>query len=94
MLNNRYLKQNPINDYLSAISCGILNQEIFVDLDYSEDFKASVDANFVFSKKSGIAEVQVSGEESTFTSAELSKMVKMSEEAVKKIFFVQEKVLS
>ena len=68
--------------------------EILVDLDYNEDSKANVDANFIFSKNLGIAEVQVSGEESTFKADDLSKMIKMSEEAVKKIFQIQEKVLS
>tara|TARA_Y100000991_G_C21845556_1_gene294289 strand:- start:25 stop:738 length:714 start_codon:yes stop_codon:yes gene_type:complete len=94
LLKNKCLKQDPIKDYLSAISCGILDKEILVDLDYNEDSKANVDANFIFSKNLGIAEVQVSGEGSTFKADDLSKMIKMSEEAVKKIFQIQEKVLS
>ena len=58
LLKNNSLKENPIKDYISAISCGIVNKEVFVDLDYNEDSKAEVDANFIFSKNSGIAEVQ------------------------------------
>ena len=50
LLKNKCLKQDPIKDYLSAISCGILDKEILVDLDYNEDSKANVDANFIFSK--------------------------------------------
>ena len=68
LLKNKILKENPIKDYLSAISCGIVNGEVYVDLDYTEDSKADVDANFIFSKNLGIAEVQVSGEGFTFLS--------------------------
>jgi ribonuclease PH len=94
LLKNKFLKYDPIKDYLSAISCGIINDEIYVDLDYNEDSNASVDANFIFSKKLGIAEVQVSGEGSTFSPEELNQMINMSKDSVKKIFEIQEKVLS
>ena len=94
LLKNNSLKENPIKDYISAISCGIVNKEVFVDLDYNEDSKAEVDANFIFSKNSGIAEVQVSGEGGTFKTEDLNKMLQMSESSVKKIFEIQEKVLS
>ena len=91
LLKNNSLKENPIKDYISAISCGIVNKEVFVDLDYNEDSKAEVDANFIFSKNSGIAEVQVSGEGGTFKTEDLNKMLQMSESSVKKIFEIQEK---
>ena len=51
LLKNNSLKENPIKDYISAISCGIVNKEVFVDLDYNEDSKAEVDANFLFFPK-------------------------------------------
>ena len=38
---------NPIKDFIAGISCGILNGEVFVDLDYCEDSNADVDANSV-----------------------------------------------
>ena len=38
-----------------------------IDLDYSEDSKADVDANFVLTEKSGFSEIQATGEESTFS---------------------------
>ena len=94
MLQRKYLKHNPIKDYLSAISCGILSKEIYVDLDYDEDSKAEVDANFIISRSSGMAEVQISGEGSTFKSEDLHKMIMMSENAAKQIFAIQNKVLS
>lgn len=94
LLKNKILKENPIKDYLSAVSCGIVNGEVYVDLDYTEDSKADVDANFIFSKNLGIAEVQVSGEGFTFSSEDLNNMLKMSEDSVRQIFEIQKKVLS
>ena len=71
-----------------------MNGEVYVDLDYTEDSKADVDANFIFSKNLGIAEVQVSGEGFTFSSEDLNNMLKMSEDSVRQIFEIQKKVLS
>ena len=47
------IKKNPIKDFVAAISCGIVNEKILVDLDYDEDSAAQVDANFVLSKNRG-----------------------------------------
>ena len=62
LLDKKVLTENPIIDSISAISCGILDNEVYVDLDYSEDSIADVDANIILTKNSGISEVQASGE--------------------------------
>ncbi len=93
LLDKKVLKENPINDSISAISCGILENEVYIDLDYSEDSVADVDANIILTKKSGISEVQASGEGSTFNFKQLSQMIEMSENAAKLIFDVQEKAI-
>ena len=66
LLKKGILTKNPIKDSLSAISCGVVNGKTLVDLDYNEDSMADVDANFVFAKKMGVSEVQISGEKTTF----------------------------
>ena len=93
LLNKKVLTENPIKDSISAISCGILGDEVYVDLDYSEDSIADVDANIILTKNSGISEVQASGERSTFNFNQLSQMIKMSESAAKLIFEIQEKAI-
>ena len=93
LLDKKVLTENPIIDSISAISCGILDNEVYVDLDYSEDSVADVDANIILTKNSGISEVQASGEGSTFNSNQLSQMIEMSENAAKLIFEVQEKAI-
>jgi ribonuclease PH len=84
---------SPIKDYIAAISCGIVKNEVLVDLDYSEDSIAEVDANFVITKKSGFSEVQASGEENTFDKNELLEMMEKVELVSEKIFKIQKDVL-
>ena len=83
------IKKNPIKDFVAAISCGIVNQKILIDLDYDEDSAAQVDANFVLSKKSGFSEIQISGEENTFNLNSVTEMIAMTEKSIKKIFKIQ-----
>ena len=51
-LLDKSFNRNPIIDSISAISCGILDNEVYVDLDYSEDSIADVDANIILTKNS------------------------------------------
>ena len=85
--------QNPIKDYVAAISCGIVKNEVLVDLDYSEDSIAEVDANFVITQKSGFSEVQATGEENTFNKNELLEMMEKVELVSEKIFQIQKGAL-
>ncbi len=93
LLKKGILSQNPIKDSLSAISCGIVNGKTLVDLDYEEDSIADVDANFVFAKKMGVSEVQISGENATFNLKAINQMLKLSLESTKEIFRLQEKTI-
>ena len=82
-------KENPIKDFVAAISCGIVNEKILIDLDYDEDSAAQVDANFVLSKKSGFSEIQISGEENTFNLNSVTEMISKTERSMKNIFKIQ-----
>ena len=83
------IKKSPIKDFVAAISCGIVNEKILIDLDYDEDSAAQVDANFVLSKKSGFSEIQISGEESTFNLNAVTEMISKTERSMKNIFKIQ-----
>ena len=85
-LKKNLLKKNPIKDCVAAISCGIVNDQVMIDLDYSEDSKAEVDANFVIAKESGFSEIQISAEEKTFSNESMLKMLEMTNSTIKKIF--------
>ena len=93
LLKKGILTKNPIKDSLAAISCGVVNGNTLVDLDYTEDSMADVDANFVFAKKMGVSEVQISGEKTTFNLKAVNQMLKLSFESTKEIFRLQEKII-
>lgn len=93
LLKKNILTKNPIKDSLAAISCGVVNGKTLVDLDYNEDSMADVDANFVFARKMGFSEVQISGEKTTFNLKTISQMLKLSLESTKEIFRLQEKII-
>lgn len=88
------IKKNPIKDSVVAISCGIINNKVLLDLDYNEDSCAQVDANFVISKKSGFSEIQISGEETTFNQSSVNEMIEKSKAAAEKIFIIQENAIN
>ena len=92
-MNSNKSIQNPIKDYVAAISCGIVKNEVLVDLDYSEDSIAEVDANFVITKKSGFSEVQATGEENTFSKNVLLEMMEKVELVSERIFKIQKDAL-
>ena len=83
------IKKNPIKDFVAAISCGIVNNKVLIDLDYDEDSAAQVDANFVLSKNSGFSEIQISGEENTFNLNSVTEMITKTERSIKNIFKIQ-----
>lgn len=90
-IKTKKLITNPINERVAAVSCGIMDDETFLDLDYNEDSTAIADANFVFSEKSGIVEIQVSGEKRPIHKDEFELMYSYAEKGIKEIFSVQSK---
>ena len=89
LVNKGLIKENPIKDFVAAISCGIVKEKILVDLDYDEDSAAQVDANFVLSKTSGFSEIQISGEENTFNLGSVNEMIEKTEKSMEYIFKIQ-----
>ena len=93
MLKNKHINGTPVKDCVAAISCGIVNGFIMIDLDYDEDSNADVDANFVIAEKSGFSEVQITGEEKTFNYKSIGEMITLSQAAAEEIFNIQKNVI-
>ncbi|MDR1034633.1 MAG: ribonuclease PH [Holosporales bacterium] len=74
LLRTRKVSENPIKNHVVAISCGIVDNSPLLDLDYSEDSKAEIDANFVLSGD-GIIEIQISGEQRSFKEDEFNRLL-------------------
>ena len=63
MLANGTLEQDPMIGQVAAVSCGFVEGKGLLDLQYSEDFNAQMDANFVMTPDGGVIEVQATAED-------------------------------
>ena len=85
------LKQNPLTDNVAAVSVGLINGELNVDLDYKEDNKAEMDMNIVLTQSGKILEVQGTAENCPgFTREEVDQAISLATDAVQSIFELQQ----
>lgn len=94
MMRIGLIKRNPLQSQIAAISCGILDNEVIIDLDYDEDSSADVDANLVFTNNFNLIEIQSSAEQKVFSTEELMKMISMAKDVSNQIFKIQKDAIS
>ena len=85
LMNQGLLKENPILDKIAAISIGIIDGEVKLDLDYSEDSNAQVDSNVVMTKGGKIIEFQTTAEGNPYEKAQLYEILDTAEKAIQDI---------
>lgn len=73
------IEELPLRDSVAAVSVGIVGGEPLLDLCYVEDAGATVDMNVVMTGSGDLVEVQATGEEATFTRAELDTLLSLAE---------------
>lgn len=88
-LQKNFLKESPLLDNLAAVSIGLKNDELLLDLDYSEDSTADVDMSIVMTQSGKIQEVQCSSERAAFTHDQLNEAVAMAKGSLEEIFSMQ-----
>ena len=94
-LKKNYNIEKPIiKNFVAAISVGIIANKVCVDLDYSEDSKAEVDANFVICDNGKISEIQATGEEYCFSEEQYKEMFKLAKLSIEKIITKQQNILN
>ena len=94
-LKKNYNIEKPIiKNFVAAISVGIIANKVCVDLDYSEDSKAEVDANFVICDNGKISEIQATGEEYFFSEEQYQEMFKLAKSSIEKIITKQKNILN
>ena len=86
------IERIPINDFVSAISVGIVDNEVVLDLEYEEDSIAEVDMNFVMTGSGLFIEVQGTAEQQPFNKEQLDKMTELAADGIKKITARQKEV--
>ena len=85
---------NPLNDELAAISVGIIEGEVRLDLPYIEDAAAEVDFNVVMNGSGHFVEVQGTAEGATFNREQLDGLVDMAASGITTIVEAQRAVLA
>src|SRR5438309_5046083 len=84
----------PVQKLVAAVSAGVLDGNTIVDLNYEEDKAFSVDFNLVSTEDGDFVEVQSSGEESTFSNAQLDEMLALGRKGVAELIAAQRAVLA
>lgn len=87
------LEENPIIEPVSAVSVGIINGEILLDVDYSEDSNADADANIVMTESGRILEFQVTSEKAPVEKEHMFKILELGEQGLRKVFEAQRAAL-
>lgn len=94
LLEKRLLTKSPIRQLVAAVSVGVVNGEPLLDLNYLEDKDASVDMNLVMTGDGQFVEVQGSGEEQTFSEAELAAMLALGKKGIAALIAAQRAAIS
>lgn len=76
---------------IAAVSVGIVDGRVLLDLCYEEDKSAEVDMNVVMSDDGKIIEIQGTAEGKSFSRTELDSMINLAEKGIKEIFEIQKK---
>jgi len=87
------LSAAPIRDFVAAISVGVVEGSVLLDLSYEEDSQAEVDLNFVMTGARKIVEVQATAEQHPFDEAQLKKMMDFATKGVEALIAKQRGVL-
>ena len=85
--------ENPISEHIAAVSCGVHNGEVVLDLDYAEDSEAGTDANFVLTGSGGLVELEGSAEGAPFTEEQFLDMLRLARKGVTELVAAQKAAL-
>ena len=90
LLADKVLERSPLIDSVAAVSCGIVDGQAVLDLDYVEDSDASVDMNFVMTGDGRFVEVQGTAEDEPFSHAQLDMLRGLAEEGCQHLTRLQQ----
>jgi ribonuclease PH len=94
LLASGKLLQDPMLAGVAAVSVGIVNGQTLLDLCYTEDVGASVDLNLVLNAAGEFIELQGTGEEATFTDAQLTSMLALGKGGIAQLLRAQQAALA
>jgi ribonuclease PH len=94
LLQRGALERSPLRDSVAAVSVGIVDGEVVLDLPYEEDARADVDMNVVATGQGRLVEVQGTGEEATFTPQQLAEMTALALRGTEELARWQEQAIA
>ena len=88
------LERDPIHQQLAAVSVGLVDGSLLLDLDYSEDSRADVDLNVVCTGSSQLLEIQGTAEGSPFSRPQLDAMLDLAQKGLQQLMQGQQQALT
>jgi len=84
-IKNHHDDQRAIKSFVAAVSLGIKDNKVLLDLDYNEDSTADTDLNIVMNDKDELIEIQGTAEDAPFSKNELNDMLELGSSAIAEI---------
>lgn len=94
LLEEGVIDDNPLTGFVAAISVGVNQGEVILDLCYEEDSTAEVDMNIIMTDKGEFIEVQGTGEARPFTKDEFAKLTELGEKGIRALIEAQKAALA
>jgi ribonuclease PH len=88
------LEDSPLTGSVAAVSCGMVDGVALLDLDYSEDSTAEVDANVVMTGEGGLIEVQATAERTPLSRAHLDELLALAGDGIERLRAAQEQAIA
>ena len=92
-LKNHHDDHRAVKTHVAAVSLGILDDQVILDLDYNEDSSAETDLNLVMTDSLELIEIQGTGEEAPFSKEQLNEMIEVGSLAIADIIEKQKACL-
>jgi ribonuclease PH len=94
LLGEGRLERSPLSGSVAGVSCGMVDGAALLDLDYSEDSSAEVDANVVMTGEGGLVEVQATAERTPLSRAHLDELLALAAHGIEELRGLQERAVA
>ena len=93
LISEGKLETVPLSQSVAAVSCGVVGGRALLDLDYSEDSTAEVDANVVMTGDGGLVEVQATAERTPLSRASLDELLALAASGIERLRAAQQEAV-
>lgn len=92
-LKKKLIADSPVRAGVAAVSAGVVDGKVLLDLDYPEDVDAEVDFNVAMTSEGRFVEIQGSGESASFTRAQLDGILAVATKGIRRLLALQQTAL-